>query len=176
METLLYYLPALESVRDFIELGGEVLIAIGLLTMFMWALIIERTLYFWFTFPDDSERLVRTWRSRSERASWYATQIRQLLLSRGTQLLERHVQLIRTCVALCPLLGLLGTVTGMVEVFEVMTISGSGDPRSVAAGVSKATISTMAGLVAALSGVAMSAWLQKQVINERRHLRERLHQ
>ena len=59
METLLYYLPALESVRDFIELGGEVLIAIGVLTMFMWALIIERTLYFWFTFPDDSERLVR---------------------------------------------------------------------------------------------------------------------
>jgi len=71
-------------------------------------------------------------------------------------------------------LGLLGTVTGMIEVFEVMAQSGSGNPRSMAAGVSKATIPTMAGMVAALSGVAMYAWLNKKVAWEREQLSEHM--
>ena len=45
---------------------------------------------------------------------------------------------IRALVALCPMLGLLGTVTGMIEVFDVMAIAGSGNARGMAAGVSKA--------------------------------------
>ena len=61
--------------------------------------------------------------------------------------------MIQPFVALCPLLGLLGTVTGMISVFEVMAVSGSGNARSMAAGVSRATIPTMAGMVGALSGV-----------------------
>jgi len=61
--------------------------------------------------------------------------------------------MIQTFVALCPLLGLLGTVTGMISVFEVMAVSGTGNARSMAAGVSRATIPTMAGMVGALSGV-----------------------
>jgi biopolymer transport protein ExbB len=71
-------------------------------------------------------------------------------------------------------MGLLGTVTGMIEVFEVMAISGSGNPRSMAAGVSKATVPTMAGMVAALSGVAMSAYLQGRAGRERALLGEHM--
>jgi biopolymer transport protein ExbB len=82
--------------------------------------------------------------------------------------------LIKTCVALCPLMGLMGTVTGMIEVFEVMAISGSGNPRSMASGVSKATVPTMAGMVAALSGVAMSAYMQGKLVRERALLGERM--
>nr|NIP17524.1 MotA/TolQ/ExbB proton channel family protein [Xanthomonadales bacterium]NIX12314.1 MotA/TolQ/ExbB proton channel family protein [Xanthomonadales bacterium] len=79
-----------------------------------------------------------------------------------------------TCVALCPLLGLLGTVTGMIEVFDVMAISGTGNPRSMASGVSKATIPTMAGMVAALSGIAMSTYLQRKAGRERELLSDHL--
>ena len=61
--------------------------------------------------------------------------------------------MIKTLVSLAPLLGLLGTVTGMIGVFEVLATTGGGDARSMAAGVSQATIPTMAGMVAALSGV-----------------------
>ena len=64
--------------------------------------------------------------------------------------------MVKTLVALCPLLGLLGTVTGMIEVFDVMAIAGSGNARAMAAGVSKATIPTMAGMVAAISGLYFS--------------------
>ncbi|MEM7543766.1 MAG: MotA/TolQ/ExbB proton channel family protein, partial [Pseudomonadota bacterium] len=108
------------------------------------------------------------------RSSWYAKQIRTQMISVVGQALERHMALIKTCVALCPLMGLLGTVTGMIGVFETMAISGSGNPRSMAAGVSKATVPTMAGMVAALSGVAMSAYLQRLVTTARGDLAARL--
>ena len=61
--------------------------------------------------------------------------------------------MIKTLVALAPLFGLLGTVTGMIVVFDVMAYTGGGDAKAMAGGVSKATIPTMSGMVAALSGV-----------------------
>jgi biopolymer transport protein ExbB len=51
------------------------------------------------------------------------------------------------------LFGLMGTVTGMIQVFEVMAMQGTSNARSMAAGVSQATVPTMAGMVGALSGV-----------------------
>ena len=59
------------------------------------------------------------------------------------------------------MLGLLGTVTGMIEVFDVMATSGSGNARGMAMGVSKATLPTMAGMVAALSGMLFSIQFQR---------------
>ena len=174
MEKLFYYLPQLEAVRDFLELGGDVLLLIGILTLVMWALIFERTLYLSLRYPAIARSAVAAWDARAERVSWHAHQIREYLISTVGQELERNMLLIQTCVALCPLMGLLGTVTGMIEVFEVMAISGSGNPRSMAAGVSKATVPTMAGMVAALSGVAMSAYLQRKVIRERALLGEQM--
>jgi len=79
-------------------------------------------------------------------------------------------------VALCPLLGLMGTVTGMIEVFDVMAVSGSGNARSMASGVSKATIPTMAGMVGALSGVFLATLLTQKVTNEVDILEEELSQ
>jgi biopolymer transport protein ExbB len=71
--------------------------------------------------------------------------------------------LIKTLVAMCPLIGLLGTVTGMISVFEVMAVTGTGNPRLMAGGISMATIPTMAGMVAALSGVFFSSRLEAKV-------------
>ena len=64
---------------------------------------------------------------------------------------------------MCPLIGLLGTVTGMIFVFETMAQQGTGNPRLMAAGISQATIPTMAGMVAALSGVFFSSRLDAQI-------------
>ncbi|NNK98824.1 MAG: MotA/TolQ/ExbB proton channel family protein [Xanthomonadales bacterium] len=174
MDQIYYYLPALETIRDFIELGGNVLFIIGFLTLFMWILIVERLVYL----RSGHKRLAATalhiWESRDDHKSWNAHQIRSRLISQVASRVERNIPLIQTCVALCPLLGLLGTVTGMVEVFEVMAISGSGNPRSMASGVSKATIPTMAGMVAALSGVAMATYLQRKASRERELLADNL--
>jgi biopolymer transport protein ExbB len=67
---------------------------------------------------------------------------------------------------LLPLLGLLGTVTGMIQVFNVMAVAGTSNARLMAGGVSAATIPTMAGLVAALSGYYFASWLQRRADDE----------
>ena len=82
--------------------------------------------------------------------------------------------LLKTLIALCPLLGLLGTVTGMIEVFDVMAIAGSGNPRAMASGVSRATIPTMAGMVAALSGLYFSARLNRLTTKNIRAFQDQL--
>jgi len=174
MDTLYYYLPFLETIRDFMELGGPVLRVIGLVTLFMWMLIIERILYM----RTGHKRMIRNahmyWDNRTDYSSWNAHAIRARIISEVSAKSERNLALINTCVALCPLLGLLGTVTGMIGVFEVMAISGSGNPRSMASGVSMATVPTMAGMVAALSGVAMSAYLENKVRRERDFISDEL--
>lgn len=159
-------IEAVWAIRDFIELGGNVLFAIMLVTFAMWALIFERYMYLRTGFREAVRRVLDEWHGREDRSSWYAHQIRRELVSRVAIDLERGIPLIKTLVALCPLLGLLGTVTGMIEVFQVMSVSGSGNPRAMASGVSKATIPTMAGMVAAISGLIFSVQLERRARSE----------
>lgn len=159
----------LETIRDFTETGGEVLLAIGVLILLMWLLILERVLYFFSGYRDAKDAVIANWLARKDKRSWEAEQIRQMQISRLDLSLRSSVPIIQALVALCPLLGLMGTVTGMIEVFDVMAISGSGNARSMASGVSKATIPTMAGMVGALSGVFASTWLVRTCKSERLH-------
>ena len=174
MDTLYYYLPFLETIRDFVEMGGPVLRVIGGLVLFMWMLIIERMVFLQTGYKRLVKNAYTIWYNRSDHTSWKAHQIRTWLISTVLATADKRLALIQTCVALCPLLGLLGTVTGMIQVFEVMAISGSGNPRSMASGVSMATVPTMAGMVAALSGVAMGTYLQTRVAREREALSDNL--
>ncbi len=164
----------IDSIREFLETGGQVLNYIGVLIFLMWVLILERIFYIFFVFKKERKTVIETWRSRAERESWNAQQIREAMISRAKLSLHRSLPTIQAFVALCPLLGLLGTVTGMIEVFEVMAISGSGNARSMASGVSKATIPTMAGMVGALSGVFASTWLKRTAKKETELLEDKL--
>ncbi|MCV2883639.1 MotA/TolQ/ExbB proton channel family protein [Aestuariibacter sp. AA17] len=163
-----------EAIRDFTETGGQVLLVIGLLIFVMWLLILERAFYLFVTHPVFKKSMVAQWQARQDRASWNAEQIRQKMVSQVSLRLNSGITIIQALVALCPLLGLLGTVTGMIEVFDVMAISGSGNARSMASGVSKATIPTMAGMVGALSGVFASTWLTRTAKRERTHIEDAL--
>jgi biopolymer transport protein ExbB len=146
---------------DFIQAGGDILVAILGTTFVMWVLIVERLWYARTVHRRNVAEADAAWRGRRERTSWHAHQIRRALVSQVSLALHRTLPLIKTLVALCPLLGLLGTVTGMIEVFDVMAIAGSGNPRAMASGVSRATIPTMAGMVAALSGLIFSTQLER---------------
>jgi biopolymer transport protein ExbB len=148
-----FVMAPLSAVRDFLELGGDVLNLIAITIFAMWVLIVERLIFFRTGLKTLGDQFATEWRGRADRKSWNAHQIRESMLSRFSMSANVFVPVIQTLVALCPLLGLMGTVTGMIEVFDVMAISGSGNARSMASGVSKATIPTMAGMVGALSGV-----------------------
>lgn len=159
---MILFIEMMNSIREFIDTGGQVLTVIAGVICLMWFLIFERLYFFLGTYKRMRDHIIQTWNLREDKSSWNAEQIRIANVSRITEQLSKNVALIQSLVVLCPLLGLLGTVTGMIEVFDVMAISGSGNARSMASGVSKATIPTMAGMVGSLSGVFMVTWLQRK--------------
>lgn len=169
-----FLIVAFEAIRDFMELGGWVLYVIGVLLIVMWFLILERIMYLRGPHREAVRNAIDTWEARPERQSWNAHRIREQLISSVSLDLGGTLPMIQACVALCPLLGLLGTVTGMIEVFQVMAESGTSNARAMAGGVSKATVPTMAGMVAALSALFVSFWLQRQHARERELLDEHM--
>jgi biopolymer transport protein ExbB len=172
---MVWFYDAVNSIRDFLELGGDVLYAIMAVLVLMWTFILERLYYFYKVHPDEKVEIVEAWERRADTTSWYAKRIREQLISQVSVALKRNVSLIKALIAICPLLGLMGTVTGMITVFDVMTFSGSGNARAMAAGVSKATVPTMAGMVAALSGVYFGTWLEHKAATETEKLEDLLH-
>ena len=165
---------AFEYIRAFMELGGPVLYLIALLLIIMWYMIVERIFYIRGPHKRAVKAAVEEWEARSERSSWTAQQVREQLVSTVGSKLKENLSMIQACVALAPLFGLLGTVTGMIEVFQVMAINGTSNARAMAGGVSRATVPTMAGMVAALSGLFLSFWLQRKTEQERELLNEHL--
>ncbi len=69
---------------------------------------------------------------------------------RETPKIERWLPLIRVASVIAPLLGLLGTVTGMIQTFQMITLFGTGDPKLMAGGISEALVTTMLGLIVAI--------------------------
>jgi len=171
---MIWFYEAVGSIRDFMELGGDVLWAIMFILFLMWTFILERLWYFYRVHPVKKRDIMMTWESRADTTSWYARQIRSGLISEATISLKRNIGVIKALIAICPLLGLLGTVTGMITVFDVMTYSGGGNARAMAGGVSMATVPTMAGMVAALSGVYFGTWLEHKAQTESERLEDLL--
>ena len=67
--------------------------------------------------------------------------------------------------AIAPLLGLLGTVTGMISTFDVMAVSGTGNAKAMAGGISEALITTQTGLLVAIPGLCMKDFLARRARN-----------
>lgn len=167
----MYYLIGFwESVRDFIAMGGDVLYVVAAALFVMWALMIERYWYLASVFPKIKKKIISDWDGRADTTSWYAHKIRDTWISEASESLNERVLVIKTLVAMCPLIGLLGTVTGMIAVFEIMSVQGTGNPRLMASGISMATIPTMSGMVAALSGMFFSTRLESKIKKEKASL------
>lgn len=160
--------------RDLLDTGGVVLYPILFVTFCMWTLILERLWYLVREHPQNALRIEAAWNARSDRDSWSARKLRGRWVSEASLELRRSLPTLQALVAICPLLGLLGTVTGMVDVFEIMALTESGSARSLADGVMRATVPTLAGLAASLSGLYPSVSLPRRAELAVDRLRDRL--
>ena len=156
-----------DSLNGFLDRGGPVLFIIMAAAFVMWALILERFFYFRLSHKDVVEN-ARSTNGTAVRITLLnmRTGSRDKIVSEVRQQAQANVILLKAVVALAPMLGLLGTVTGMVNVFDLMAITGSSDARAMSAGVSRATIPTMAGMVISISGLLFTMGLDQKVRRE----------
>jgi biopolymer transport protein ExbB len=143
----------MNAVRDLIDGGGPFVGWILLSGVVMWTLVVERLWYFERLLPREAQAVIQAWNSRRDHQSWCARQIRRAMISRLNAGMTANLPLLRVLVPLAPLLGLIGTVAGMLEVFESMALRGSADARAMANGVSHAMICTLSGLAVSITGL-----------------------
>ncbi len=171
---MFFFVNLLESLHNFLNTGGDVLWSILLTSICLWTLVAERFLFFRLTYPERKTDWVNQWNNRADRDSKYALYIRECIISEAKITMNRTLPIINMLVGLCPLLGLLGTVTGMIHVFDVMSVTGTSNARAMAAGVSQATIPTMAGMMIAIGGLYFSKRIEERVNDETHHLTDLL--
>lgn len=160
--------------REFFSAGGVILIIIAAVIFTIWLLALERLLYFRFQSKRDIQLALAVWQSKQRQKNWVNGSVRTKLLSEAQEKFQFTLPVLRALTALCPLFGLMGTVTGMIEVFDVMAFFGNGNARSMASGVSKATIPTMAGMTGALCGVFLQTSVKQYAEQSERVLDEAL--
>ena len=152
----------LDPLQRFMAVGGPALWGILLVTVVLGTLIIERYVFLRASYPALVSGVIARWQARSERYSWYARQLRRMEIAELDYQLRRSLPLIRSLTVVLPILGLLGTVNGMIATFTVMQLFGTGNVNGVANGISEALVTTMAGLVCALPGLYFGASLTQR--------------
>ena len=181
----------MRNFMDLMETGGPVMIPIGILSAWMWVLIVFKAdwirrvgkaslsvgealsclsigkapasneycpkagalSYFMMNHYDGKKKPV----GEPDQMLFQAAVMRQ------TMILYRHIHAIMVLAAAAPLLGLLGTVNGMVETFRVIGIYGMGNAQAMASGIKEALITTQAGLLIAIPGLLIGQTMKKKV-------------
>ena len=181
----------IESLIDAFLKGGLVMLPIAVVSVVLWYLIIERIFFFrrqsdlldyelLYALEDFVRGNETALRSFSEKSSGVISHIIKKVLSVNRQdrpelervvkesvevempCFEQHLEAIATLTGVAPLLGLLGTVSGMILSFDVITLSGTGDVHALSRGVAQALITTQLGLIVALPGLLMHTRLENR--------------
>lgn len=174
---------------DYMQAGGLVMWPLAAISVVMWLLIVERVLFVrrlnrkgmsfqdaWQhvqdgAIPDPRQHggavslLVRRFigaRSGDDRMDCHILDETVMCLNRS---LFSNLSVIGVLAAIAPLLGLLGTVTGMIATFDVLAVFGTGNAKAMAGGISEALITTQTGLLVAIPGLYMKGFLDRRVRN-----------
>ena len=177
---------SLLGLEDYLRTGGPLMIPLVIVSLMMWLLIIDRAVFFRrIQRRDMNSQSAREYvaRNRQPDLRHYrgatAVLVAEFVRRRsGRRDLDRFVldetvaRLQRTLThglaaigvlaAIAPLLGLLGTVSGMITTFDVLAVFGTGNARAMAGGISEALITTQTGLLVAIPGLYMKGFLDRR--------------
>ena len=169
----LFY-DVIDALFVFMQKGGDVLYLIAFLAFFMWILIFERAWYFYFSHKEIVNKVTQDWSKRTDTRSWNSKGIRDMVISQTSSKINQNLTLIKLCVGVAPLSGLFGTIAGMMEVFHLLAVTGGGDAKAMAGGVSRSTIPAMAGLSVALTGTFANQFISNKAKRETELLSDHL--
>lgn len=163
-----------EPLQRLVEAGGAVLVLIMVVAAVLFTLTLERWWYFRVTWRAERRALVRRWVARADHGSWSARTLREVWSQALIARLRRPLPWMKLLVSLCPLLGLLGTVTGMIVVFDGLALSETHQARAMADGVARATLPTLTGMAVAVVGLMVTTRLEFIIRREEQRLHDRL--
>ena len=177
-------MEALYRAIEYLWQGGWVMVPLIACSVVMWALIGER-LYFFHSLTSRDirirdaiamlehkkatgdgrglrERLVATFTQEMTGEQALDRRILYSCALKQRPVLSRHLAAIAVLASVAPLLGLLGTVIGMVDTFDVLAVFGTGNVKGLASGISVALITTQSGLLVAIPGLLLSGYLYRR--------------
>lgn len=182
------------EMHHYLSQGGTVMVPLMACSCIMWTLILDRVIFFARLEKKDIEfhTLVRILEKQTlpQKAGGIRAHLVRHLMANRTHdpmvdkrildqcamsmrpALERHLAAIAVLAAVSPLFGLLGTVTGMISTFDVITLFGTGNAKAMAGGISEALVTTQSGLVVSIPGFFMSVLLYKESARAKSRLSE----
>ena len=161
---MFYYLSLpFVSLLDFFDRGGPVIFILFVVAIIMITLLVERLIFFINDLKKLSDERVSEVKEFSLDNKWIRNKIKLKNISILNSQSSKNLLMIQGLIALCPLLGLLGTVTGMIEVFDIMAITGTGNARAMASGIARATLPTMTGLFISIVGLFLLTAIKSSI-------------
>ena len=140
-----------KTYSNFINQGGPVVVILFLISIYLFILISVKFKFLFFDIDLIKNKFVKDYNSIEN--DQYLLLNQSILKSDFKNIVFKDFYIIQTLIALCPVLGLLGTVTGMIEVFDVVSFFGTGNARAFASGITKATLPTMTGMAISIIGL-----------------------
>ncbi len=168
---------------ELVQAGGPVMWPLMFLSLWLWSLVLVKLLWLWeagregLELPEAVNHLrtgmlprphgprsralaifmaLRCGHAKSDLLWW------EVAVRRQGPRLWRHVNTVLVLAAVAPLLGLLGTVTGMIDTFQVIRFFGTSNAQALSAGISQALITTQTGLLVAIPGLFAGYFLRRQ--------------
>lgn len=177
-------MKAILNAYEYLSSGGIIMIPIIFCSLWMWWLISQRLFYFRYLNKNDlnlhqaMEMLRNEYEPKNRKGlcagiliEFISKQTKNkklnqsilgLCIMKKRPFIRRSITTIAVLAAVAPLLGLLGTVTGMMSTFDSISLFGTGNPKAMAGGISVAMITTQSGLLAAIPGLFMSSFLSRR--------------
>ncbi len=191
---MIFFFSKYRLLEDYFSTGGVIMVPLAAVSIAMWLLIMDRAFFFrrlhrknmngrvaWEhvrenRFPDPKayrgavSLLVSRFLQRRSNTPVLDRLILDETVLTLSRSLEDYLAVIGVLAAIAPLLGLLGTVTGMIGTFDVLSVFGTGNARGMAGGISEALITTQTGLLVAIPGLYMKSFLERRARNLQRHI------
>lgn len=175
---------------DFLQSGGSVMLPLLAISLIMWFLILYKSHQFltarkqecsaddgWLALQQGrtagsiwQRRMQHNFRVLQSKSGTVDFSHLSRMQNKQESDIDHYIATILVLAGAAPLLGLLGTVGGMITTFDVISMFGTGNARAMASGISEALISTQTGLVVAIPGLVLGSLLSRRANN----LKERL--
>ena len=183
------------DIFDYFHRGGVLMVPIMLISVVMWILILLKLQSVWAVNQRDIGLVeaLEVVRERRLVEDFFGTPLCHVvghfiesmslvrrdnlallnsLIARETERLGRHINYIYALASIAPLLGLLGTVQGMISTFDAISVYGTGNPKALANGIAEALITTQSGLFVSIPGLFMAGFLRRRIFRISQRLEE----